>query len=76
MRLNDLKILRAPRVVPIFDQGLDNLLQRLSRCTLLRMVVFDQQGIEDQVARVKVELLRILVGYVHEDGDERTLENL
>ena len=40
------------------------------------MVVLDQQGIVDQAAGIKIELLGVLVGNVHEDGDERALEYL
>lgn len=40
------------------------------------MVVLDQQGIVDQAAGIKIELLGVLVSNVHEDGDERALEHL
>ena len=40
------------------------------------MVVLDQQGIVDQAAGIKIELLGVLVSNVHEDGDERALKHL
>ena len=77
MRLHDLTITHlALLFVPLIYKSLDNLLQRQTNSTLLRMVVLDQQGFVDQAAGIKIELLRVLVGNVHEDGDERALEHL